>query len=729
MDHHEPETEKKIERSDMSVDQILDEYWARVAEEARRAQEQREYEALASMQSEPPVRILDEDEDGTDEDGVRIYRPGAPAPAPRNWRGEGDFDLVYENGESPDGDDDYDDGDDWYEEDEEDFRPMSARDILREYWTANAPSYKVELPEEQPAPPPAEDAPVNEADAEVGEEDYEEDVAIYTPMSVRDILKEYWEDNAPSYIDVPEPEREPEPEGQSLEQAVSGEAGESLRPVAAIFGLREDAEAPAAEESAEAAAEPEALQAEAEEEEELPPPALKDILAEYWAMASELAPVEDEAAVEEAPEAVETTEAVEEVEAEETEDIEAEAVEVEAEAVEVEDEPVEAEAEAEVEEAPESEAESAEAAESLSDILASASLWERLPEDEEARDETAAPEEAAPAEAEAEEEAEAVLDEEAAGELAALAGLFAGLGKRREPEAAPEIEAEEEAEAPEGPEEEALDEVIEDEIPDEDASEAPSEDELLPEEDEAAEEAPLDEIDEITEDAPAGEAEPEIPAAELPEEEAGDYLDVEIPDPARSFEDLQELLTETPERPAPIQEPEAQSAENAGGYVYGETPEPTVREILTEYWTSGESEPIQDAQLRAEADAAQAELEQAAQQRPLEQAEVTVYQPAPVEQAAYAAPSAEDYQHTAEDLGLTVDSILADYWANIAPRPAASAAPAEAQTAEDEPAIEENTYEPEPERSIPARRRVKVRLAATAADEARADAGIDALTD
>ena len=65
MDHHEPETEKKIERSDMSVDQILDEYWARVAEEARRAQEQREYEALASMQSEPPVRILDEDEDGT----------------------------------------------------------------------------------------------------------------------------------------------------------------------------------------------------------------------------------------------------------------------------------------------------------------------------------------------------------------------------------------------------------------------------------------------------------------------------------------------------------------------------------------------------------------------------------------------------------------------------------------------------------------------------------------
>ena len=37
--------------------------------------------------------------------------------------------------------------------------------------------------------------------------------------------------------------------------------------------------------------------------------------------------------------------------------------------------------------------------------------------------------------------------------LAALAGLFAGLGKRREPEAAPEIEIEDEAEAPEEPEE------------------------------------------------------------------------------------------------------------------------------------------------------------------------------------------------------------------------------------------------------------------------------------
>ena len=71
----------------MSVDQILDEYWARVAEEARRAQEQREYEALAARQSEAPVRILDEDD--TDEDGVRIYRPGVQASAPRSWRGGG----------------------------------------------------------------------------------------------------------------------------------------------------------------------------------------------------------------------------------------------------------------------------------------------------------------------------------------------------------------------------------------------------------------------------------------------------------------------------------------------------------------------------------------------------------------------------------------------------------------------------------------------------------------
>ena len=708
MGHYEPETEKKIERSDMSVDQILDEYWARVAEEARRAQEQREYEALAARQSEAPVRILDEDD--TDEDGVRIYRPGVQASAPRSWRGEGDFDLVYESGEAADGD--YDDEDDWYEEDEEEFRPMSARDILREYWTANAPSYKVELPEEQPAPPPA-------PEPEEEEYDEDEDVAIYTPMSVRDILKEYWEDNAPSYIDVPEPEpeRKAEPEGQSLEEAVSGAAGESLRPVAAIFGLREDEQSAAAE----AAAEPEAPQAEAEEE--LPPPALKDILAEYWAMASELPPAEAEAETEAAAEAVETAEAGGEAEAEEAE------AEAEPEAFETEAEGPEAEADG-AEEAPAEEAESAEAVQSLSEILAEASLWEKLPEDEEpvAVPEGEAADEAEEPDAEPEAAPEELrlpgdMSEGEPVDMAVLAGLFAGLGKRRAPETAPEPEAEEEAEAepPEEPEEELPDRVTEDEIPDGEAPEAAPEDQVLPEVEPAAEEEPLDEIDEIIEDAPAEEAEPEASEAELPEaeesEEAGDFPDAEIPDPARSYEDLRELLTEVPEGPAPTAEPEARSAENAGGYVYGEKPEPTVREILAEYWTSGESEPIQDAQMRAEADAAQAEREQAAQQRPLEQAEVTVYQPVPEEQAPYAAPSVEDYQHTAEDLGLTVDSILADYWANIAPRPAAYAAPAEPETAEPEVAAEEEAYEPEPERPAPAeRRRVKVRPAAAGPD-------------
>ena len=149
MKHHPREREKRIARGAMSVDQILDEYWARVAEEARRSQELCRqiladgYKDLAAPLEPPAAQAEPED---TDDEGVRIYRPSSQASAlggqaetdspeldDRHHMSEEDLLQEPHGTDEPEEAEAQQDGEDWYEyaHEEERPRPMAVQDILR----------------------------------------------------------------------------------------------------------------------------------------------------------------------------------------------------------------------------------------------------------------------------------------------------------------------------------------------------------------------------------------------------------------------------------------------------------------------------------------------------------------------------------------------------------------------------------------------------------------------